>query len=122
MRTSNSESWRIGFTALMVVVYLTVFLAHDIVYGERIGGPAGTQNTGAPLISDFSNDHTVSCLEHHCPFCFGFVDTHVAPSDNVSEETVSFVGPPRHEAPERMLYLDREIQRSPLRPNLIPIR
>jgi hypothetical protein len=78
MRTVSTK--KKVFLVLLATVYLTVFIAHDIIV-DRPPQPPPTQteadNSLAP--ADLHQGQLVSASEHHCPFCSGFVDTHIDP-------------------------------------------
>ena len=89
-RRRNRDPGRVALAALMAIVYLTVFLAHDIVYGECTPWPPPAKTTSALSSATAFAEDGNSGLEHHCPFCSGFVDTHVEPEAIWGYVPVSF--------------------------------
>ena len=74
---------------LLVVIYLGIFTAHDLIFlsGEPLPGEAGKDETpsysqGQPQVVSI-----IAVNDHICPFCSGFVDDHavVEFSDSSSE-------------------------------------
>ena len=97
MERRSRDPGRVALAALMAVVYLTVFIGHDLVYGEHVLWPPPEKATSALSSADAFIEDGNTGLEHHCPFCSGFVDTHVEPEViwgfvPVSEQTTSHNG------------------------------
>ena len=78
-RLRSRDPGRVALALLMAIVYLTVFLAHDLVFAERPSWPQPAEAASALASADSYAADSNSGLEHHCPFCSGFVDTHTEP-------------------------------------------
>ncbi len=66
----------------LVLVYLIVFLAHDIVYPDVPPGIfTASGNEKAAVFDPYHVDQLQWSDDHYCPFCSGFVDTHASLCD-----------------------------------------
>ena len=86
---------------IVAAIYLAVFILHDIntcdLHCLMVAKPS--EDT-VPALEKTSIEDGTCAAEHNCPFCNGFVDTHVTPSDRASTDAVSRVVPSASSLPD----------------------
>lgn len=84
----------------LAVLYLSVFLLHDLVFGSSPGDDTSWQlRYGAESADQTPGVGTLTPENHHvCPFCDGFIDNHaelqvpwLQPSENSTDVIASCV-------------------------------
>ncbi len=81
-------NFRVVLSCLLAVLYLGVFLAHDLVFLQT-DFTHHSKESNLESASRINLSPGSSEIEHNCPFCAGFIDSHVE-LELISRDGLSF--------------------------------
>ena len=71
------KNFRVILSCLLAVLYMGVFLAHDLVFLQTDFTRHSKDDSTLESASRINLSPGGSEIEHNCPFCAGFIDSHV---------------------------------------------